>query len=118
MKYACLMYHAEAGLNALSAEEGKALTADCIDYDRKLEKSGHLILARALRPVQTARTVRRRKGKIVVIDGPFAETKETLIGFVLVDAASLEEAIEIAGNSPMANSGIVEVREFYNIQDE
>lgn len=107
MKYLCLVYSDEEKLHTLpdSPED-----AECAAYDDTLRESGHRIAAEALEPVQTATTVRVRNGKASVTDGPFAETKEQLAGFYLVEARDLNEAIRIAAKIPAARVGSVEVR--------
>lgn len=115
MKYLCLVYHEEAALRALSAEDARKLDADSLAYDRTLQKSGHLVAAEALQSVKTAKVVRRRKGKVLVTDGPFAETKEQLLGFVLVEADDLEKALALAADIPLAEMGMIEVRAIYDI---
>jgi hypothetical protein len=79
-------------------------------YDRSLRKGGRCIASEALQPVHTATTVRVRDGRLSVIDGPFAETKEFLAGFYLIDAADRNEAIQIASQMPPARVGSIEVR--------
>jgi hypothetical protein len=79
-------------------------------YVEALRKSGHLIVTHALQSVQTASTVRVRSGKQSVTDGPFAETKEQLGGFFLIDARDLNEAIQLAAKIPPARVGSIEVR--------
>jgi len=103
MKYLCLVYLDEASLNAVPDSE-------CRRCGESLRQSGHHIAAEALQPVHTATTVRVRNGKVAVTDGPFAETKEQLAGFYLVDAADLNEAIHLASKIPPARVGSVEVR--------
>lgn len=115
MQYVCLVYGEERLLHELTAEQGRKLDADSLAYDRVLEQQGKLIIAQALQPVRTSKTVRRRKGKQLVTDGPFAETKEQLLGFVMVEAADLDEALAIAGGIPLAELGTVEVRAIYDI---
>ena len=103
MKYLCLVYLDEASLHAVADSECKA----CGDG---LRKAGHHIAAEALQPVHTATTVRVRNGKVNVTDGPFAETKEQLAGFYRIDAADLNEAIQLASKIPPARVGSVEIR--------
>jgi hypothetical protein len=103
MKYLCLVY----------GEEGAMARVDdihCLDFDRSVRESGHCIASEALEPVSTAVTVRVRKGKVTVTDGPFAETKEMLAGFYLIEARDLEEATRIAARIPPAEVGSIEVR--------
>lgn len=115
MKYLCLVYHQESALRALSAEDARKLNADSLAYDKVLENSGHLIAAEALQPVKTAKVVRKRKGRILVTDGPFAETKEQLLGFILIEADDLEKALALAADIPLAEMGMIEVRAIHDI---
>lgn len=103
MKYICLVYGEEKKIRAMDDDE-------CMAYDNALRQDGRCVASEALQQVQTAVTVRVREGKISVTDGPFAETKEQLAGFYLVDAKSLEEAVEIASKIPPARVGSIEVR--------
>ena len=103
MKYLCLVYLDEKRLDEVRDTECK----DCGDA---LRTSGHHIAAEALQSVHTATTVRVRNGKMSVTDGPFAETKEQLAGFYLIDAADLNEAIQLASKIPPARVGSIEVR--------
>ena len=102
-KYLCLVYGEETKLETMSDDE-------CMAYADALSKSGHCIAAEALQPVQTATTVRVRNGKMSLTDGPFAETKEQLAGFYLVDARDLNEALQMASKIPPARLGSIEVR--------
>jgi hypothetical protein len=110
MKYLCLAYEEEKKLKELSRSEWDALRGETLAYVAILRKSGHLILTNALKSVRTAATVRVRKNKLLVADGPFAETKEQLGGFFLIEAADLDEAIQLAGKWPSARLGSIEVR--------
>ena len=110
MKYLCLVYVEPEVFRALPAAERAVIDRDSGAYDRALEASGHYILAAALQPVGTAKTVRRRGGKVVTTDGPFAETKEILAGFIFIEAKDQNEALAIAADIPMARVGSVEVR--------
>ena len=103
MKYLCLVYLDEQRLNELPDE-------DCVDYDAMIRDSGHCIASEALQSVTTATTVRVRNGQIAITDGPFAETKEQLSGFYLIEAKDLDEAIRIATKIPPATVGSIEVR--------
>jgi hypothetical protein len=103
MKYLCLVYLEESKLRAVPDSE-------CQACGEGFRSSGLLVGAEALQPVRTARTVRVRNGSMSVTDGPFAETKEHLAGFYLVDAANMDEAIKIAAKIPPAREGSVEVR--------
>jgi hypothetical protein len=115
MKYVCLVYGEEHRLQALAPDEMAAIDAASIAYDRSLEESGHLIVAQALQSVKKAKKVRRRKGKVLVTDGPFAETKEQLLGFLMIEAESLEAALGIAADVPLAEIGTIEVRQIYKV---
>lgn len=110
MKYLCLVYIEEETLGALSRVEYDAIDDECAEYDNRLQSNGHLIAVEALQPVHTATTVRLRNGKVSTTDGPFAETKEQLAGFYLVEARDLNEAIQIAAKIPPGRLGCVEVR--------
>lgn len=103
MKYLCLVYLDEKRLDELPDE-------DCVDFDTAIRKSGQCIASEALESVQTATTVRVRNGKVSVTDGPFAETKEQLAGFYMIEARDLNEAIQLASKIPPARVGSVEVR--------
>jgi len=110
MKYLCLAYEEESIFHGMSHADWDAIRKDTLAYVDKLRDDGHLILTNALQSARTARTVRVRKGKVSVTDGPFAETKEQLGGFFLIEAGSLEQAIELATNWPSAKLGTIEVR--------
>lgn len=115
MKYVCLVYGEEKDLYAMSPERLAKLDADSLAYDKSVEHSGRLIIAQALQSVNTAKCVRRRKDRRLVTDGPFAETKEQLLGFVMIEAGDIDEAMEIAGGIPLAEIGTIEVRAIYNV---
>ena len=110
MKYLCLVYIEEKKLDAMSKSELDALIDESLAYDEVLRQSGHYLVSEALQPVQTAATVRVRNGKVSIMDGPFAETKEHLGGFFLIKARDLNEAIQVASKIPPARLGSVEVR--------
>ena len=103
MKYLCLVYLEEQKLRAVADSE-------CMACGNGFRESGLLVAAEALQPVDTASTVRVRNGRVMVTDGPFAETKEQLAGFYLIDARDLNEAIQVASKIPPAREGSVEVR--------
>jgi hypothetical protein len=110
MKYLCLVYLDEQRLNELP-------DADCVAYDTAIRSSGHCLASEALQPVHTATTVRVRDGKLSITDGPFAETKEQLTGFYLIEAKDLDEAIHIAANIPPARVGSIELRPIRPIRE-
>jgi hypothetical protein len=95
---------------ALSENEWHALRKETLDYVDRLQKSGRLILAQALQSAATASTLRVRSGKLSVSDGPFAETKEQVGGFFLIEAADFDEAVQVAAQWPSARIGSIEVR--------
>ncbi len=109
MKYVCLVYCEETKL-------AETTDAECADLGTELETSGRKIAAEALQPVRTATTVRTRGGRITVTDGPFAETKEQLAGFYLIDATDLDDAVRIAARIPAARVGSIEVRPVRDLQ--
>ncbi|UCI27000.1 YciI family protein [Mesorhizobium sp. B2-8-5] len=115
MKYVLLVYGEEKDLFALTPERAAKLDADSLAYDRELDRQGKLIVAQALQPVKMSKSLRRRQGKRLLTDGPFAETKEQLLGFLMVEAADLDEALAIADRVPLAELGTVEVRAIYDI---
>lgn len=103
MKYLCLVYLDEKRLDELPDE-------DCVAYDNEIRQSAHCLASEALESVHTATTVRVRNGKTSITDGPFAETKEQLAGFYMIEAKDLNEAILIASGIPPARVGSIEVR--------
>jgi hypothetical protein len=103
MKYLCLVYLEDSKLHAVPDRECRARSDD-------FKNSGLLIAAEALQPVEAATTVRVRHGSMVTTDGPFAETKEQLAGFYLLEARDLNEAIQLASKIPPAREGSIEVR--------
>ena len=110
MKYLLLIYENEASFAGLSeAEQGK-IFEEYMDYSRRIRKNGNYVTGEALQPVATATTVRVKNGKTVTTDGPFAETREQLGGFYLVEAKDLDEAIELAAGIPGSRTGSIEVR--------
>jgi hypothetical protein len=107
MKYLCLVYCDEATLHS---SPDSPRDEECLAYAEGLHSNGHMLAAEALQPVSTATTVRMRSGKMLITDGPFAETKEQLAGFYLVEARDLNEALQVAARIPAARVGCVEVR--------
>lgn len=110
MKYLCLAYEEEKDLNDLSQSEWDALRKETLDYVESLKDGGSLIDARPLRSARTATMVRVRNNSVSTTDGPFAETKEQLGGYFLIEARDLNEAIQIAARWPSARIGSIEVR--------
>lgn len=107
MKYMLLIYGDE---NALSDEAREACYKESTQLAHNLNASGHFIATSPLHATTMATSVRLREGKLIVTDGPFAETKEQLGGYYLINAANLNEAIEIAGRIPPVKWGTVEIR--------
>ena len=103
MKYLCLVYLEDQKFNAVPDRE-------CLNCGDDLRQKGLLLAAEPLFPVNTAKTVRVRDGRVSITDGPFAETKEALAGFYLIDAANEDEALKIAATIPPARAGSIEVR--------
>ena len=110
MKYLCLAYEEENALNTLTKSEWDALRGETLSYLEDLRNRGHIISAEALQSTRTASTVRVRGGRVSVTDGPFAETKEQLGGFFMINARDLNEAIQVASKWPSARLGSIEVR--------
>ena len=110
MKYLCLVHYDEAVIDTMPPDELKALGDESSAYDRELERGGHYIASNALESVKTAKVVQVRDGKRSHIDGPFAEAREQLGGFILIEARDLNAAIQLAGRIPMARYGAIEVR--------
>ncbi len=116
MRFLCLVYFEPKTLMALSPAEKARLNRDSLAYNDELSRNSHYITAEALQPVETARTVRVRRGKVAVMDGPFAETKEVVGGFILIEAAGMDEAVEVAAGIPLAKLGSIEVRPIMQIK--
>ena len=110
MKFMLLIYNDSTMLDALPAREFDATMRDCLAHADELRQEGYLLESQMLEGAATARSVRIRNGRQAVIDGPFAETKEVLGGFNLIEASDMEEAVRIAAQFPWARTGCVEVR--------
>jgi hypothetical protein len=111
MKYLCLVYGRESDMRTVPDSE-------CAAYGDEIRAHGRYVAAEALEPVTTAVTVRVREGGVSVTDGPFAETKEQLAGFYLIDAEDLNQAIEIASKIPPARVGSIEIRPIRELNQE
>ena len=118
MKYLCLIYDDEKTLAAMPKNEGDAFMGEYFAFTEGIKQSGHYIAGEALHPVETATTVRVRNGRLSTTDGPFAETKEQLGGFYLIEAADLNEAIRVAAKIPSARIGSIEVRPVVDFEQE
>ena len=110
MKYLCLIYSQEAQMASMSKSEADALMSEYWAFTEAIKKSGHYVAGEALQPVHTATTVRMRNGKLSTTDGPFAETKEQLGGFYMIEARDLNDAIQVASRIPASRDGSIEVR--------
>ena len=105
MKYVALVYLQESLINAMTEKEWHDLNQECVGCVEKLTHQGNYLAGEALQPTTDATTIRIRDGETVVSDGPFAETKEQLLGFYLIECKDLDEAIEVARELEIANPG-------------
>jgi hypothetical protein len=117
MKYLLLVYNDESLLDSLPDGEADAMMRGCFEHADELRDKGHLIESQQLEAPTTAKTVRVRGGRLSVVDGPFAETKEMLGGFNLIEAGSFDEAVRIAAELPWTRTGCVEIRPVLDIAE-
>jgi hypothetical protein len=110
MRYLCAVYLKPNALRGLSAGELAKLNRDSVNYDKELAKKGVYIASSPLQPVATAKTIRRRGKKVTVTDGPFAESKEVLAGFLMIEARDMDDALAIAKKIPVGKFASIEVR--------
>ena len=110
MRYLCLIYDNEQLWATMPKNESDALMGEYFGFTEGVKKSGHYVAGEALQPTQTATTLRVRNGKISTTDGPYAETKEQLGGYYLIDATDLNDAIQVASKIPSARLGSIEIR--------
>ena len=110
MKYLCLIYGNESQWEKRPKAEMEAVTAEYMALTASLKESGHFLAGSALKSTGTASTVRVREGRLSATDGPFAETKEQLGGYYLIEAVDLNDAIQVAARIPNARFGCIEVR--------
>jgi len=110
MKYLCLIYDDESKWGTMPKEQADAMMGEYFAFTEGVKKSGHYVGGEALQPTHTATSVRVRQGKISTTDGPFAETKEALGGYYLINAKDLNDAIQVAAKIPSARIGTVEIR--------
>jgi len=110
MKYLLLIYESEASFAGMSGAEQARIFEEYMAYSKGIRRSGNYIGGEALQAISTATTVRVKNGKTVTTDGPFAETREQLGGFYLVEAKDLDEAIKLAAGIPASRTGSIEVR--------
>jgi hypothetical protein len=110
MKYLCLIYQDEATVDAMPECEYDAIVAEVLAYRDELREQGHYIASSPLHSAQSATTIRVRNGKLAITDGPFAETREQIGGFYLIEARDLNDAIRLAAKMPPARFGSIELR--------
>lgn len=110
MKYLCMVFYDENIINNMTSNEWKSLNSECEACGQGLRESGKMLGGNALHPSTTATSLRIRDGKSLITDGPFAETKEQLAGFYLLDARDLNEALQLASKIPPARFGTIEIR--------
>ena len=110
MRYLCLIHFDEQALASMPPAERNGLNAAHLDFNDELRRSGHFLIAEALDPPSTGSIVKVRNGKATVTDGPFAETKEMVAGFYVIEAADMKEATDIAARLPAAPYATIEVR--------
>jgi hypothetical protein len=115
MQYILLIYENEAERTARNAEEGQRIFGEYMAFTAAIKQSGHMRAGEPLEPTSTATTVRVKAGKVVRTDGPFAETREQLGGFYIIEAKDLDEAVGIAARIPDAKTGAIEVRPILKI---
>jgi hypothetical protein len=118
MQYMLLIYGDQNGFQTMSEEERGQIFQAYGAFTEKLRSSGAMVAGDALQPIQTATTVRVRNDETLTTDGPFAETKEQLGGYYLIDVGSLDEALEWAAQIPGAKHGSVEVRPIMVFDEE
>jgi hypothetical protein len=106
----------QKALDGLSEREFNALVAESLAYNDELREGGHYLYSAALQSVQTATTIRTQSGNVQLTDGPFAETKEHLGGFIVIEARDLDEALRLASKIPVARLGCIEVRPIQELE--
>lgn len=110
MKYMCLIYDDEKKVGVMSKGDSDIFMGEYDTFTEAIKKSGHYVSGHALQPVANATSIRVRHGKVATSDGPFAETKEQLGGYYLIEAKDLNDALHIASRIPSARTGTIEVR--------
>ena len=115
MRYLLMICTDESADQAMSPDEGQARLADYMAFGEEMSRRGVLQGGERLRPTTDATTVQVRDGKVLTADGPFAETKEQIGGFYLVDCKDLDEAIDVAAKIPGARVGSIEVRPIWDL---
>ena len=110
MKFILLVYNDDTMLDTLPGGHADVMMRDCLAHADELRRDGRLVESQMLEDASSAKTVRIRNGRVKAVDGPFAETKEVLGGFNLIEARDMDEAVEIAAQFPWASTGCIEVR--------
>ena len=116
MQFMLIIYNDDALLDALPAGQADAMMRDCFAHADELRQEGHLIESRMLQSPERAKSVRVRHGRSTATDGPFAEAKEVLGGFNLIEAKNMDEAVRIASAFPWTRTGCVEIRPVEDIE--
>ncbi|MBI4382393.1 MAG: YciI family protein [candidate division NC10 bacterium] len=116
MKYLCLIYEDETLWQKIPKAEAEKVFGEYFAFQDSIKKSGHYVGGNPLQPTHTATTVRVRNGKVSTTDGPFAETKEQLGGYYLIDAKDLNDALQVASRIPSARLGSIEVRPIMEVE--
>jgi hypothetical protein len=116
MRYLCMISYEQKTLDNLSKAEFDALADESLAYDEVLRLGGHYLYSGALQSVEKAATIRIQSGKAVATDGPFAETKEHVGGFIVIEARDLNEAIQLASKIPPLRLGCIEVRPIMELE--
>lgn len=110
MKFICLSYLGPINWNTMSESDRKASMAEFFAYDAELRKNGHMIGGEGLQDARNAATLRCENGKVLVTDGPYAETKEQIAGYFILEASDLNQAIHLMSKHPAVRGGAIEIR--------
>jgi hypothetical protein len=116
VKFVVLIYNDPELVSAIPAAEFRSTMRDCLAHADDMAREGRLLQTEMLEDTRTARSIRTRRGRTTVVDGPFAETKEVLGGFNIIEAADMDEAVRIAQEFPWAESGVIEVRAIREVE--
>ena len=118
MKYICLGYYEPAKHAAMTEDERNAMFDECFEYDDHLRANGHSLAGEAIQPAETALTVYWKNGKVAITDGPYAETKEQLGGFGLLEARDMNHAIQLMSQHPALKYGTTwEIRPVFDMSE-
>jgi hypothetical protein len=118
MQYICLVYHDPENFEKITDQELSGTMSECMAYIGEIDRSGHHVRSSGLQTVNSATTLRLHNGKVSMTDGPFAETKEVLGGFTILEARDLNEALQIASKMPALKHSAVEVRPLMDLSAE